>query len=122
MLQSLHIENVAVIERADITFGAGLTVLTGETGAGKSIVIDAINAVLGERITRDVVRHGAERAYISAVFGDVAPAVTAALDDAGGRAAVERAQQVVPRDIRQWFGVCVAVLVSHRGLPPVATG
>ncbi len=83
MLQSLHIENVAVIERADITFGAGLTVLTGETGAGKSIVIDAINAVLGERITRDVVRHGAERAYISAVFGDVAPAVAAALDEQG---------------------------------------
>ena len=83
MLQSLHIENVAVIERADITFGAGLTVLTGETGAGKSIVIDAINAVLGERITRDVVRHGAERAYISAVFGEVAPAVAAALDEQG---------------------------------------
>ena len=83
MLQSLHIENVAVIERADITFGAGLTVLTGETGAGKSIVIDAINAVLGERITRDVVRHGAERAYISAVFGDVAPAVATALDEQG---------------------------------------
>ena len=83
MLQSLHIENVAVIERADIAFGAGLTVLTGETGAGKSIVIDAINAVLGERITRDVVRHGAERAYISAVFGDIAPAVVTALDEQG---------------------------------------
>ena len=60
MLQTLHIENVAVIERADITFGPGLTVLTGETGAGKSIVIDAINAVLGERISREVVRTGAE--------------------------------------------------------------
>ena len=83
MLQSLHIENVAVIERADITFGSGLTVLTGETGAGKSIVIDAINAVLGERITRDVVRHGADRADISAVFTDVAPAVEAALQEQG---------------------------------------
>ena len=62
MLQSLHIENVAVIEKTDISFGSGLTVLTGETGAGKSIVIDAINALLGERITREVVRHGADRA------------------------------------------------------------
>ncbi len=83
MLQSLHIENVAVIERADITFGEGLTVLTGETGAGKSIVIDAINAVLGERVTREVVRHGAERAYISAVFDEVSAAVTAALEEQG---------------------------------------
>ena len=56
MLQSLHIENVAVIEKADISFDKGLAVLTGETGAGKSIVIDALNGVLGERITRDVVR------------------------------------------------------------------
>ena len=51
MLQSLHIENVAVIEKTDITFGKGLTVLTGETGAGKSIVIDAMGAVLGGRAT-----------------------------------------------------------------------
>ena len=71
MLQSLHIENVAVIEKTDITFDRGLTVLTGETGAGKSIVIDAINALLGERITRDVVRHGADRAYIAGVFDDL---------------------------------------------------
>ena len=83
MLQSLHIENVAVIEKADITFDRGLTVLTGETGAGKSIVIDAINAVLGERISRDVVRHGAERAFIAAVFADESAAVTAALEELG---------------------------------------
>ena len=83
MLQTLHIENVAVIERADITFGPGLTVLTGETGAGKSIVIDAINAVLGERISREVVRIGAERAYVAAVFGDLSPAVSAALEELG---------------------------------------
>ncbi len=75
MLQSLHIENVAVIEKTDISFGSGLTVLTGETGAGKSIVIDAINALLGERITRDVVRHGADRAYIAGVFDDLPSAV-----------------------------------------------
>ena len=81
MLQSLHIENVAVIEKTDITFGKGLTVLTGETGAGKSIVIDAINALLGERITRDVVRHGADKAYISGVFDELPAAVLAVLEE-----------------------------------------
>ena len=81
MLQCLHIENVAVIEKTDITFSRGLTVLTGETGAGKSIVIDAINALLGERITRDVVRTGADRAYISGVFDDLPPEVVALLNE-----------------------------------------
>ena len=81
MLQSLHIENVAVIEKTDITFGRGLTVLTGETGAGKSIVIDAINALLGERITRDVVRHGADRAYIAGVFDELPDEVLAFLQE-----------------------------------------
>ena len=81
MLQSLHIENVAVIERTDITFGAGLTTLTGETGAGKSIVIDAINALLGERITRDVVRTGADKAYIAGVFDALPAAVVSLLEE-----------------------------------------
>ena len=81
MLQSLHIENVAVIEKTDIAFGAGLTALTGETGAGKSIVIDAINALLGERITRDVVRAGADRAYIAGVFEDLPESVVALLEE-----------------------------------------
>lgn len=69
MLQSLHIENIAVIERADIEFTDGLNVLTGETGAGKSIVIDALDAVLGGRVSRDLVRTGAEYALVVAVFG-----------------------------------------------------
>ena len=81
MLQSLHIENVAVIEKTDITFGAGLTALTGETGAGKSIVIDAINALLGERITRDVVRSGADKAYIAGVFDHLPATVLAVLEE-----------------------------------------
>jgi len=81
MLQSLHIENVAVIESTDITFGDGLTTLTGETGAGKSIVIDAINALLGERITRDVVRTGADKAYIAGVFDHLPPSVLAVLEE-----------------------------------------
>ena len=83
MLQSLHIENVAVIEKADIDFTTGMTVLTGETGAGKSIVIDALSALLGERITREVVRHGAEQAFLSAVFGDLDGEVTAFLTEQG---------------------------------------
>ncbi len=68
MLCSLHIENIAVIERSDVDFGAGFNVLTGETGAGKSMVIDALDAVLGGRASREIVRHGADKALVSAVF------------------------------------------------------
>ena len=68
MLNELHIENIAVIEKADISFGSGLNILTGETGAGKSIVIDSIGAVLGERVSRELVRHGAEKGLVTAVF------------------------------------------------------
>ena len=68
MLNELHIENIAVIEKADIAFGSGLNVLTGETGAGKSIVIDSIGAVLGERVSRELVRRGAEKGLVTAVF------------------------------------------------------
>ena len=68
MLSDLHIENIAVIELADISFGKGLNVLTGETGAGKSIIIDAIQAVLGARTSRELVRNGADKAVASAVF------------------------------------------------------
>ena len=68
MLSVLHIENIAVIEQADIVFDAGFNVLTGETGAGKSIVIDSISAILGERAYRDVIRTGCGKAFVSAVF------------------------------------------------------
>ena len=71
MLNTLHIENIAVIEQADISFDRGFNVLTGETGAGKSIVIDTISAILGERTSRDVIRTGAPRAFVSAVFTGV---------------------------------------------------
>ena len=71
MLQLLHIENIAVIEEADITFDTGFNALTGETGAGKSIVIDAIGAVLGQRTSRDLIRTGANKASVSAVFSAV---------------------------------------------------
>lgn len=71
MLSLLHIENIAVIEQADISFDRGFNVLTGETGAGKSIVIDAISAILGERAYRDMIRTGTAKASVRAVFTDV---------------------------------------------------
>ena len=71
MLSLLHIENIAVIESADISFDQGFNILTGETGAGKSIVIDAISAILGERAYRDMIRTGTTRASVRAVFTDV---------------------------------------------------
>ena len=83
MLKFLHIENIAVIERSDIEFSAGFNVLTGETGAGKSIVIDAINAVLGERTSKELKRAGCDTAEVSAVFGELDNATAAALSDAG---------------------------------------
>lgn len=83
MLTSLKIENVAIIESAAIEFGCGLNVLTGETGAGKSIVIDSINAILGERTSRDIIRTGAQSAKVYAVFEDVSDRVREFLDDNG---------------------------------------
>ena len=71
MLKYLHIENIAVIEMCDIEFSRGFNVLTGETGAGKSIVIDSINAVLGERTSKDLIRSGCDSAEVTALFGDL---------------------------------------------------
>ncbi|MDF2838775.1 MAG: repair protein RecN [Evtepia sp.] len=68
LLSLLHIENIALIESADISFGNGLNVLTGETGAGKSIVLDAISAIMGERVSRDLIRTGEKTALVSGVF------------------------------------------------------
>ena len=68
MLKVLEIENIAVIEKAAVQFDTGLNVLTGETDAGKSIVVDAINAILGERTSRELVRHGAPQAVVRAFF------------------------------------------------------
>ena len=71
MLDLLHIENIAIIEQADISFRPGFNVLTGETGAGKSIVIDALSAVLGPRASRELIRTGADHAFVSAVFSGI---------------------------------------------------
>ena len=73
MLELLHIENIAVIEEADIQFQPGFNALTGETGAGKSIVIDAMNAVLGGRTSRDLIRTGTAKAFVSAAFSGISP-------------------------------------------------
>jgi DNA repair protein RecN (Recombination protein N) len=83
MLSSLHIENIAVIEKSDIELGTGLNILTGETGAGKSIVIDAINAVLGERVSKDIVRTGSDKACVIAVFTNISDRNCKLLDELG---------------------------------------
>ena len=97
MLSLLHIENIAVISQADITFDRGFNVLTGETGAGKSIVIDAIGAIMGERTSRDLIRTGAKSARVSAVFREL-PALEwfkqqGIAPDENGELLIERAIQ-----------------------------
>ena len=82
MLELLHIENIAVIEEADIQFRPGFNALTGETGAGKSIGIDAMNAVLGGRTSRDLIRTGTDKAFVSAAFSSV-PAELPGLTECG---------------------------------------
>lgn len=83
MLQNLKISNIAIIKEAVIDFGNGLNVLTGETGAGKSIIIDAINAVLGERTSRELIRTGNEFAEVSALFTDINKGVKTVLEEIG---------------------------------------
>lgn len=83
MLTSLKIENVAIIESAAIEFGCGLNVLTGETGAGKSIIIDSINAVLGDRTSKDIIRTGADSAKVYAVFEEISDSVKMLLEENG---------------------------------------
>lgn len=83
MLLQLYIENIAVIEKCCIDLSKGLNVLTGETGAGKSIIIDALNAVLGERVSRDIVRTGAAFANVNALFTDLSDKIIRQAEDAG---------------------------------------
>lgn len=83
MLLQLHIENVAVIELAELSFENGFHVLTGETGAGKSMVIDALNMILGERASKDIIRFGAEKAYVEALFEVQNNELSALLEEAG---------------------------------------
>ena len=83
MLQTLYIENIAVIEKTSIDFTGGLNVLTGETGAGKSIIIDAINAIMGQRTSRDIIRTGEKSAFVSAQFEDVGKTAEKTLAELG---------------------------------------
>lgn len=83
MLRSLHIENVAVIRRVDLDFSKGFSVLTGETGAGKSMIIDSINLLLGNRVSREIIRSGESHATVSAVFEELSPSVCATLSEMG---------------------------------------
>ncbi len=83
MLRTLFIENIAVIEKTSIDFQSGLNVLTGETGAGKSIIIDAINAIMGQRTSRDIIRTGASSAFVSAQFENLNPSAAAKLEELG---------------------------------------
>ena len=83
MLRSLHIENMAVIRKLDFDFSSGLTVFTGETGAGKSVITDSINFLVCNKITRDLIRTGAQKALVSAVFSDLSDTVLSALSELG---------------------------------------
>ena len=98
MLSELYIENLAVIEKATIDFSDKLNVFTGETGAGKSILINGINAILGQRVTKDFVRTGTDKAVISALFSDIGDNVLQVLDELGISA--EDGQLFLTREIR----------------------
>ena len=83
MLYSLHIENVAVVKNINIDFSSGFNVLTGETGAGKSIIIDSIGVILGEKTSKDIIRHGAEKAVVTALFDNNSDKVFELCDEYG---------------------------------------
>ena len=98
MLNELYIENLAVIEKSNIAFTGGLNVFTGETGAGKSIMINGINAILGQRVTKDIVRTGADKSVVSAMFTDMNSDVLAKLEELGIE--TEDGQLFLSREIR----------------------
>lgn len=117
MLVGLKIDNIAVIEKAEIQFDKGLNVLTGETGAGKSIIIDSINAVLGERTSRELIRTGADEASVYAEFSNINAEVERILDDAGiekmqdGTLALSRRLSTSGRNVCRVNGCAVTVSV-----------
>ena len=119
MLSLLHIENIALIDRVDITFGPGFNVLTGETGAGKSIVIDSISAVMGERTSRDLIRTGEKSALVTALFRDLPPLPwfeeTGIDPDENGELLISRKMQADGKNLCRVNGVPCTV-VQLRGL------
>ena len=121
MLCELQIENIAIIKKAVLTFSQGFTVMTGETGAGKSIVIDSINAVLGERTSRELIRTGADSAYVSALFYETDPKITALLremdlpNEEDGSVLIQLQDQR-----RDRYGVCCEARCEANGQYPRA--
>ncbi len=116
MLSVLHIENIAVIEQADISFDRGFNILTGETGAGKSIVIDAISAILGQRAYRDMIRTGAQKASVRAIFTDV-PALSWFESngvDYDSEICIQREIYLDGKNVCRVNGVPVTVTVLHQ--------
>ena len=113
MLRLLHIENIAVIERADILFEHGFNVMTGETGAGKSIVIDAISAILGERAYRDMIRTGTQKAAVRAIFEDVPESAWFAANDVpyAAETTIQREIYLDGKNVCKVNGVPVTVTV-----------
>lgn len=112
MLELLHIENIAIIEAADIEFAPGFNALTGETGAGKSIVIDSLSAVLGQRTSRELIRTGAEKAFVSAAFSGMAPELTEELgiqSEADGTLLLQREIQTDGKNVCRVNGRPVTV-------------
>ena len=83
MLQSLHIENIAVIKTLDLDLREGFSVLSGETGAGKSLILDSLNLLLGNRVSRELIRTGETTAKVSAVFTGLPAATAAAVEEMG---------------------------------------
>ena len=113
MLRLLHIENIAVIERADILFERGFNVMTGETGAGKSIVIDAISAILGERAYRDMIRTGTQKVAVRAIFEDVPESAWFAANDVpyAAETTIQREIYLDGKNVCKVNGVPVTVTV-----------
>lgn len=101
MLSQLYIENIAVIEKAEILFRSGFNALTGETGAGKSMIIDSINAILGERMSKGLVRTGAHTAFVSALFTDVGDAAARKLQELGYELQEENRSILIQREVSQ---------------------
>ena len=117
MLSLLHIENIAVIECADISFDQGFNVLTGETGAGKSIVIDAISAVLGQRTSRELIRTGAKSALVTAVFSGL-PFIPWMEENGfkqGEELLLQREIQPLEKMVFTFFRICCIVRTNRVG-------
>ena len=128
MLSLLHIENIAVIESADIQFDKGFNALTGETGAGKSIVVDAIGAIIGERTSRDLIRTGARSALVNAVFTGLPPLAwfqeNGGGPDEDGNLLIQREIQPDGKNVCRLNGrlITVAQLRQLAGSSSISTG